>query len=122
MGIDVGLAGAVTGDGAAGIPHSVELLRFAEATQQRSADLAERREALRAAVGDLGLVEAAATVSGFNGLVRVADGTGIQIDEGVDAYTADIRTDLGIDDYAGADNTPDRGLGHQEISTVTELF
>ncbi|HEC07967.1 MAG TPA: hypothetical protein ENI86_00200 [Acidimicrobiales bacterium] len=122
VGIDVGLSGAVSGDGAAGIENSVELLRFAEAVQQRSTDLDDRREALRAAVGDLGLIEAAATVSGFNGLVRVADGTGIQIDEGVDAYTADVRGDLGIDRYSGAANTPDRGLEHYEITTVKELF
>ena len=122
IGIDVALAGAVTGDGTAGVPHSVELLRFAEAVHQRRPDLAACRDGLRAAVGELGLIEAAATVSGFNGLVRVADGTGIQIDEGVDAYTADVRAELGIDRYAGSHNTPNRGLEHHEITTVSELF
>jgi hypothetical protein len=92
--------------GDAGVPHGQHLLRFATAAQRDHEDLAEATEALRAAVGDDGLVEAAATVSVFNGLVRVADGTGIQLDEGVAAYTADYRDRLGLNRYQGARNTP----------------
>lgn len=50
-------------------------------------------------------MEAAATIAVFNGLVRVADGTGIQVDAGVLADSADFRSSLGVDGYAGAANT-----------------
>lgn len=95
------------------MPHGAELLTFAAAAHA-AADaatgpddpaLSTAREQLRAAVGDGGLAEAAATVAAFNGLVRVADGTGIQLDAGVLHDSADFRAQLGVDRYGGAANT-----------------
>ena len=78
---------------------------------------------LVAAVGSEGLREAAATVAVFNGLVRVADGTGIQLDGGVFAVSAADRARLGIDGFAGSANggasTPADTSGTLSIS---ELF
>ena len=71
-----------------------------------TADAEATRAALGDAVGDDGLLEAAATVAIFNGLVRVADGTGIQLDAGLDEASAATRAELGIDRYGGAANTP----------------
>lgn len=91
------------------MPHGAELLAFAAAAHAApGADdpaLTAARERLRAAVGDDGLAEAAATVAAFNGLVRVADGTGIQLDAGVLHDSADFRAELGVDSYGGAANT-----------------
>ncbi|MDH4364988.1 MAG: hypothetical protein OEY41_18190 [Acidimicrobiia bacterium] len=67
--------------------------------------MATARERLLAVVGGSGLAEAAATVAAFNGLVRVADGTGIQLDAGVLHDSADFRAELGVDRYGGAANT-----------------
>ena len=107
FGYDVDLAVAMDAsrDGDAGVPHGAELLAFATAANQRSAELPAAREALRAAVGDEGVLEAAATVAAFNGLVRVADGTGIQLDPSMMRSTANDRDRLGIDTFAGAANS-----------------
>ena len=90
----------------AGIPHGAELVGFAASAHLRATDLAAKRTALIAAVGEAGLVEAALTVSAFNGLTRVADATGIQLDGGTMAATADVRQELAINTFAGAANTP----------------
>ncbi len=60
-----------------------------------------------AAVGSAGLVEACLTVGAFNGLTRVADATGIALDDGTMAATTDVRAELGLNDMAGARNTGD---------------
>lgn len=54
------------------------LVEFAEAVVLRDeARVAPARVALHAALGDAGLVDAAATVAAFHGFVRVADAIGI---------------------------------------------
>jgi hypothetical protein len=72
-------------------------------------------------VGAGGVLEAAATVAAFNGLVRVADGTGIQLDAGVLADSADFRSDLGIDRFAGAASTTTDPIAVGR-SSVADLF
>lgn len=67
--------------------------------------LGERRDTLRKAVGDEVFVEAAAVAAVFHGYVRVADGTGIPVDELVVATSADLRQELGINAYEGRVNT-----------------
>lgn len=103
--VDLDVVMDSTRSGDAGVPAGAELLAFASAANQRSADLGSARAALRAAVGDEGLLEAAATIAAFNGLVRVADGTGIQLDPSMLTSTADDRARLGIDGFAGAENS-----------------
>jgi len=49
-------------------------------------------------------VEAAAVAAAFHGYVRVADGTGIPVDELVLATSADLRDELGVNAYAGREN------------------
>lgn len=105
----------------AGVPHGRRLLRFATAAQTESADLAEARSELERAVGSDGLVEAAATIAIFNGLVRVADGTGIQLDDGVLSDSADYRERLGVDNYAGAVNSTAK-VNSGRATSVAELF
>lgn len=103
--IDLDVATDSTRDGDAGVPHGQELLSFATAANRRAENLPQVRAALEAAVGPEGLLEAAATVAIFNGLVRVADGTGIQLDPSMLTSTADARRELGIDEFAGAANS-----------------
>jgi hypothetical protein len=101
------------------------LLRFANAAQRDLDDLDDARAAVVAALGPAGLLEAAAKVSVFNGLVRVADGTGIPLDDGVVGYTADYRQRLGLDAYGGAGNTtstPRSGTAPDDEVDVRRLF
>jgi hypothetical protein len=109
----------------AGVAHGPVLCAFAEAAHLSSSDLPARRAELVAAVGEGGLVEACLTVSAFNGLTRVADATGIQLDAGTMAATTDLRDALGINAYTGADSSGDavhRSGPPQLVDDVRSLF
>ena len=108
--------------GDVGIPHGPELLAFTNEVHGDGEGLASARQELITAVGADGLVEAAATIAAFNGLVRVADGTGIPLDAGLDGFSHDERARLGIDEFAGAANTGDRRDTDQPVETIAEMF
>jgi len=125
LGLDVDYERVLDRDflGDVGVPHSAELLAFTNAAQLGTPDPTAARAQLHRAVGSDGLLEAAATIAVFNGLVRVADGTGIQLDGGVFAVSAADRAQLGIDRFAGAAN----GGSHPPSATpprlsIDELF
>ena len=114
---------ATVGKGDGAVPHGALLRRFAEAACLGNEDLPAAREALRAAVGDEALVEAALTVGIFHGLVRTADGCGIPLDEGMREMSDDYRETLGLNKYAGARNTNLTVDGRSESSLdVRKLF
>ena len=113
--------------GDVGIAHSAELLAFTNLVHRSgptlgSAALDDARQALITAVGATGLVEAAATIAAFNGLVRVADGTGIQLDAGLDGFSHAHRARLGIDEFAGAANTRATTPADEPIDSIAEMF
>lgn len=119
--LDVATDPTRTGD--AGVPQGQELLAFASAANRRSDMLPQARAALEAVVGHEGLVEAAATVAIFNGLVRVADGTGIQLDPSMLTSTAETRAALGIDLFSGAANSRDAPTQpRQDAAGVMGMF
>ncbi len=122
-GIEVDIDAAIDpdNDSDAGIENGALLLRFASAAQQRTDDLPASRLALMKAVGPEGVVEAAATIAIFNGLVRVADGTGIQLDDGVLADSADFRDRLGVNKFSGAENSTSV-VAPTRIGGVADLF
>jgi len=105
LNVDLDVAMDATRSGDAGVPDGEELLAFATAANRRADNLVDARQALEQAVGPEGLLEAAATVAIFNGLVRVADGTGIQLDPSMLTSTAETRAALGIDLFGGAANS-----------------
>ena len=96
---------AVTGDAeAADIPHGELLSHFAEAVYARDAgETARTRAAIAEALGEAALADAAATVAAFHGFPRVADATGIPLEDDKAAQTEIIRDEIGIDafDIAG---------------------
>lgn len=60
------------------VPHAAALAEFAEAVVLRAAARsAAARAVLSEALGEAGLVDAAATVAAFHGFVRLADAIGI---------------------------------------------
>jgi hypothetical protein len=62
--------------------------------------------ALREAVGDAAVVEAAQTVAIFRSLNIAADTSGIPLDEGWRGFAGDFVADLGLDRFRSAANTP----------------
>jgi len=96
---DLSLLTGAKGDG--NIPHGALLVSFAEAVlgsdDQR---LAIDRARILAELGEAALVDAAAIVATFNAIDRVADATGIPIEDGKAASTADFRAALGINAFA----------------------
>lgn len=90
--------GAVEDGG--GVAHGALLIDFAEAVTQRDeAALATLRLAIVAAMGEGALSDAAAVVGGFNGVPRIADATGIPLEDEKAERTASFRADLGIDAF-----------------------
>jgi hypothetical protein len=96
---DLGLLTGAKGDG--NIPYGALLVAYAEAVLGSDDQLlAEVRASIRAQMGDAALVDAAAIVATFNAIDRVADATGIPIEDAKAASTADFRATLGINAFA----------------------
>lgn len=112
--------------GDVGVPASAALLAFTNAVEL-GGDIDAARAALEDEVGAEAAMEAAATIAVFNGLVRVADGTGIRLDDGVFTVSVDEREVLGINRFAGAVNSADvramsaEAAPHSPIA-VSDLF
>lgn len=86
-----------------GVEHMAVLGRFAEsalAVGDTSLDAARVR--LVDAVGEAGMIDAAAVIAGFNGITRIADATGIPLEAPKAEQTAGLRADLGIDRFLEA--------------------
>ena len=105
----------------ANIEHGPALVRYAESAVRQDSDLPDSRSDLLGVAGLQALVEAAATVSAFEGLNRLADVTGIQLDSGLADESADFRSELGIDAYAGAASTKSNGFA-QRAGDVIGIF
>lgn len=103
-GNDYDLAAAIgQADGNGGVPGGQVLRRFAEAIIGGDAyQLTQAREACRAAFGDVGMVDAAAIAAQFDALDRVADATGMYLDDDALDDTAEVRATLGIDAFRTA--------------------
>ena len=92
---------AVTDDSRdSGVPHGAELLRLTELAigGDRQA-LAAAREAASAVMGRQQMVDALVVAAAFNGITRVADCTGIPLDENTEATTVDMRAMVGLDAF-----------------------
>ncbi len=110
------LSGSI-GKGDGGVPHGAALIRFAEAATRSDSDLEAARSELIDAAGTESFVEAAATVGIFNGLVRVADATGIPLDDGTRNSSVGFRAELGLNAFGSSRNTP---LGAEESPAMDD--
>ena len=93
---------AIIGSGGAdgGVPSGMVLVEFVDAVLGRdAAQLSGLRGAVRSVVGDAGFVDACATVASFNAVVKLADGTGIPLEDWKETRTRDIRGALSIDTF-----------------------
>ena len=100
------------------------MLGFANAVESDAAadEVTAARLVLVDAIGADATRDAAATIAIFNGLVRVADGTGIPLDVGVFTASIDDRERLGIDRFAGAANSAGIVASDHPPTAVSELF
>ena len=84
----------------AGVEHSAEIVAFVDAmVKPDSGSLDQARADVRACLGDAGFVDACATVASFNAVVKIADGSGIPLEETKASATESLRKDLSIDKF-----------------------
>ena len=82
----------------AGLPHAILLNEFAEAVcSHDEKSTAQARNEILDQLGEKALVDIAAVVAAFNGYPRVADTTGIPIEDYKEEATQVIRSELGLD-------------------------
>jgi alkylhydroperoxidase family enzyme len=98
---------AVNGDaaGESGVARGAELLAFTEAVMSGQG-VAPARARLRAVLSPECYVEVAAVIGAFNVVDRIADATGIPLDDMMLAMSGDLRAELGLSRFASAANTP----------------
>ncbi len=105
---EIDLAG-INGDAEAagiGIQYGAELVQFAESAARRDAEaLATSRTALLQAAGPAVLVDAAGVAANFQRMVRIADATGIPVDDMTGEIGVEVRTTLSLDRFAGAEHS-----------------
>lgn len=76
------------------------LIEFSEAVlDDDEARLIAARAAVRQALGEPGFVDAAAVVSLFDAIDRVADSTGMPLSDEILERSADVREALGLNDF-----------------------
>jgi hypothetical protein len=96
----------MTGDDAGqggGVANGARLIRFATAVLDNDgSELAAARLDIAEAMGGAALTDTAAVAALFNAIDRVADATGIPLEDAKAAATVDFRAAIGIDDFAAA--------------------
>ena len=93
------------------VVHAAALMKFAEAVACRDeAVLASARTALLEQAGADVLVDAAAVAANFQRMVRIADSTGIPLDERSAALADGTIKALDLERFDSARNTPPGGL------------
>lgn len=97
--------GGVEGDG--GVAHGAALVAFVDAVMgDDDARLARARGELLAALGPEAFVDACAVIGAFNVVDRVADATGIPLDDRLVQGSVDVRASLDLARFASSANTP----------------
>jgi len=90
-----------TGDGDVGVAHGNLLVKFSDAVFADDAAAMDRyRATLIEELGEEALIDAAGTVASFNAVVRVADGTGIPLDEFKQDPAREIMNELDLEDFS----------------------
>jgi len=97
---DFDLNSVTDGHADSGVDFGHWLRSLTEATiQNRWDDLTTIRDQAGAAMGTQSMVDALVVASGFNGITRVADATGIPLDENTQQMTVDMRESTGIERF-----------------------
>ncbi len=95
--IEVGLEAVVDSQHESHIEHGGVLTAFAEAIVAGDVgQITVARQAVVEAAGELAMVDAAGVVANFQRNVRIADGTGIPLGEGLEGFSHETREQLGL--------------------------
>ena len=87
------------------IEHGDVLIAFADAILSRDeATIAHARDTILQAAGPDVMVDAAGVASNFERMVRIADATGIPLDERLANATQEVRDELQLDRMAAGKN------------------
>ncbi|MCK6555629.1 hypothetical protein L6Q96_13780 [Candidatus Binatia bacterium] len=117
--MDVGAITDASRAGASGIAHAAALIELADAMVGSDEEsLAGARQRVLTELGAPPLVDAVAVASNFERMVRIADGTGIPLDDPVAIMTSDLREQLGIDRFTAAANTPPPGVVRRLLTPI----
>ena len=104
-----------------GVPHAAVLIAFAEATTGTDdAALGEARAAVLQELGAEQLIDAAAVVSNFERMVRVADATGTPLDAPLMLISETLRHDLDLDRFTSAASNPPPGIVWRLVGRLVE--
>jgi hypothetical protein len=103
-----------------GVQAQGELLALVDATlnQAPAPQLADARDAIVQQLDAAALIDAAAVIGNFQRMTRIADGTGLPLDEPVTALTVELREELGINEFSSAEYTPKVGWLKQRLIKV----
>ena len=83
-----------------GVEHGTLLVAFAEAMAGENDDaLTHVRHALIEVLNPAAMVDAAGVVSNFERMVRIADATGIQLDERMQTLSQEVRDALHLERF-----------------------
>jgi hypothetical protein len=86
--------------GTGGIEHGELLNEFVDAMLLGDEqDAARMRKTLRDTLGDAAFVDTCSTVASFNAVVKIADGSGIPLEEAKAETSKQLREDLGINGF-----------------------
>ena len=97
-------------DGDGGVAHGAQLVAFTDAAMGDDDEALRReREKLRKCLSDAAFVDTCATIGAFNVVDRIADATGIPLDDTIRAMSEEVRGELGLARFGSSANTP--GLG-----------
>jgi len=106
-GTEIDLGGVNDGHGDRGIAHGDRLLAFTDAVMRGDdASLLRERKALRGVLSDAAYVDVVATIGAFNVVDRIADSTGIPLDEALEAMSKEVRHELDLARFGSSANTP----------------
>jgi hypothetical protein len=96
--------GAPAGD--AGVAHGARLVAFTEAVMGADDPALDReRRALRSVLTPAEFVDVCAVIGMFNVVDRIADATGIPLDEPLAAMSGDVRSELDLGRFPSAANS-----------------
>ena len=85
----------------AGVENGAFLMKLAAAVYEQDADtLTDIRIQGVELLGERGIAEAMGIAAGFNGITKVANGTGLPLDQTTADVTGEMRIETGIDDYS----------------------
>ena len=96
---------AVTGasEGEVGVENESLLLEIADAVYfEESNQMAVVRERALDVIGENAVVDAIGVAAGFNGITKIANATGIPLDDTTEQSTVEMRQMTQIDEYAEA--------------------